>query len=271
MAMAKCRECDAEVSSEAKVCPKCGISKPVKKTSILVKLIVGFMGFIFLSSIMSTIANKDTQVNQIDKMVGWRTVGQISDSFKFIEIALGKEKDRATYDNAVNILCKNKGDCSIAFFLSGDRIPATQSFKQFFDNGQFRDYPLLAFWANSLSSGSANFTTWDCERAGADGAPLDALCGVGIREANSAILKIAGRTGMAEACLWPLGNGPDVAASYIASISDPGRREQFQSNYNRSYSSSRTGPDNREDCKNLRPKIEEATKLAIKTLTLPRN
>lgn len=269
--MAQCRECDAEVSSEAKVCPKCGVSKPVKKTSIFVKVIVGFMGFVILSSILSTIANKDTQVNAINKIVGWRTVGQISDSFKFVEIAQGKEKDRATYDNAVNILCKNKGDCSIAFFMPGDRVPATQNFKQFFNSGQFRDYPLLALWASNLSSGSANFTTWDCERAGAEGAPLDALCGLGIREAYRAILKIAGRTGTAEACLWPTGNGPAVAASYIASISDAGRREQFQRSYDRSYSSSRTGPDNREDCKRLRPKIEEATKLAIKTLTLPRS
>lgn len=31
MALAKCRECGTEVSEEAKVCPKCGISKPVKK------------------------------------------------------------------------------------------------------------------------------------------------------------------------------------------------------------------------------------------------
>lgn len=33
--MSKCRECGAEVSDQAKVCPKCGVAKPVRKTSIL--------------------------------------------------------------------------------------------------------------------------------------------------------------------------------------------------------------------------------------------
>jgi ribosomal protein L40E len=41
MAIAKCRECGAEVSDSAKTCPKCGIAKPVKKTSLLVKLLLG--------------------------------------------------------------------------------------------------------------------------------------------------------------------------------------------------------------------------------------
>lgn len=41
MAMAKCRECGTEVSDSAKTCPKCGISKPVKKTSLLVKVVFG--------------------------------------------------------------------------------------------------------------------------------------------------------------------------------------------------------------------------------------
>lgn len=44
MAMAKCRECGAEVSDSAKTCPKCGVDKPVKKTSIFVKLLLGLFG-----------------------------------------------------------------------------------------------------------------------------------------------------------------------------------------------------------------------------------
>lgn len=35
MAMGKCRECGAEVSDQAKTCPKCGVSRPVRKTSKL--------------------------------------------------------------------------------------------------------------------------------------------------------------------------------------------------------------------------------------------
>lgn len=42
MAMAKCKECGAEVSDSAKTCPKCGKSNPTNKTSLLVKVIIGF-------------------------------------------------------------------------------------------------------------------------------------------------------------------------------------------------------------------------------------
>lgn len=44
MAIAKCRECGAEVSDSAKTCPKCGVAKPVKKTSLIVKIFLGLMG-----------------------------------------------------------------------------------------------------------------------------------------------------------------------------------------------------------------------------------
>jgi hypothetical protein len=44
MAMAKCRECGAEVSDSAKTCPKCGVAKPVKKTSLLAKIFLGLLG-----------------------------------------------------------------------------------------------------------------------------------------------------------------------------------------------------------------------------------
>ncbi len=52
MTMAKCRECATEVSDEAKSCPKCGISKPVKKTSMLVKILAGLFGLAILSNII---------------------------------------------------------------------------------------------------------------------------------------------------------------------------------------------------------------------------
>jgi hypothetical protein len=44
MAMAKCRECGAEVSDSAKTCPKCGVAKPVKKTSLIAIIFLGLLG-----------------------------------------------------------------------------------------------------------------------------------------------------------------------------------------------------------------------------------
>ena len=53
MAIAKCRECGTEVSDQAKTCPKCGVSAPVKKTSMFVKLIAGVFGIAVLGNVVS--------------------------------------------------------------------------------------------------------------------------------------------------------------------------------------------------------------------------
>ncbi|MBW8891986.1 MAG: zinc ribbon domain-containing protein [Burkholderiales bacterium] len=49
--MGKCRECGTEVSDQAKVCPKCGVSRPVRKTSLLVKLLAVLFGLFILGRI----------------------------------------------------------------------------------------------------------------------------------------------------------------------------------------------------------------------------
>lgn len=64
MAIAKCRECGAEVSDQAKACPKCGISTPVKKTSLLAKIIAGFFGLVVAISVIGSAIEKDTQQPQ---------------------------------------------------------------------------------------------------------------------------------------------------------------------------------------------------------------
>ena len=57
MAIAKCRECGTEVSDQAKTCPKCGVSKPVKKTSALTLIVTGLFCFVALSMCMSAVNN----------------------------------------------------------------------------------------------------------------------------------------------------------------------------------------------------------------------
>jgi len=53
MALAKCRECSKEVSTEAKTCPHCGVSNPVKKgTSGLTLTIAGLVVIAALSAIL---------------------------------------------------------------------------------------------------------------------------------------------------------------------------------------------------------------------------
>ena len=56
MALVNCRECKAEVSAEAKTCPKCGVSSPaVRPTSLIERIIqiavvVGIIWLIFQTS-----------------------------------------------------------------------------------------------------------------------------------------------------------------------------------------------------------------------------
>ena len=59
MAIAKCRECGSDVSDSAKTCPKCGISKPIKKTSLIVKLFWGLLGLGIVGQFIGGGAGKD--------------------------------------------------------------------------------------------------------------------------------------------------------------------------------------------------------------------
>lgn len=58
MALGKCRECGTEVSSEAKVCPKCGIAKPAKRKSQLLKVIGWIFGLSFLAIFIGAFMGK---------------------------------------------------------------------------------------------------------------------------------------------------------------------------------------------------------------------
>ncbi|MDT3678780.1 MAG: hypothetical protein ROZ64_08090 [Burkholderiaceae bacterium] len=63
MAMGTCRECRTEVSDRAKTCPKCGISKPVKRTSLLVKLLAGLFGLAVLGNIIGGVSGGSTSTS----------------------------------------------------------------------------------------------------------------------------------------------------------------------------------------------------------------
>lgn len=62
MALIKCRECGAAISTEAKACPSCG-AKP-KKTLTIRTVLGGILGLIILSSIIGNDVNK-AKVNKM--------------------------------------------------------------------------------------------------------------------------------------------------------------------------------------------------------------
>lgn len=208
---------------------------------------------------------------QTPKDAKWKVIGGTHPpgmNIKFVEINPDHATDRRQYDSAVDAVCRDSNAVAfVAFFLPGDRVPANQSTRQFFDAGGWSNYPLLAYASCTKSNrGAAEFTEWDCGRAGVDGAPLEALCGPGIKEAFSAILSLAGRAGMAEACGWPKNADEKATLAYIEDIKDVGRQHQFREAFTKMHQSSKKGPDTRSDCSKLRPKIEESAKSARATL-----
>lgn len=198
----------------------------------------------------------------------WKVAGQLKDGLqaKFVEINGTKAQDRATYDDAVSTLCRNQQICVIGFFVAGDRLPNSQDSRQFFASGGWEPYSPLAIWWSNTATGKTGFTKWDCKRAGEAGAPIDALCGDGIDEAHSALLSLASRVGIGEACKWPATDGAAIAAKYIASLSDVKRREHFQKAYEQMYVSSRSGPDQLSKCARIRAKLDADAKKARQTL-----
>lgn len=53
MAIENCRECDREVSSKAKTCPYCGISKPVHTTSPIMVIFLSMITVLVVMCMMS--------------------------------------------------------------------------------------------------------------------------------------------------------------------------------------------------------------------------
>ncbi|MBY0445589.1 MAG: hypothetical protein K2Q15_10325 [Burkholderiales bacterium] len=67
MALQKCRECAKEISTEVKICPYCGVSKPTvavkvkKKTS---PILLGTLGLLFFGMVMMGVANQSRKAEQ---------------------------------------------------------------------------------------------------------------------------------------------------------------------------------------------------------------
>lgn len=59
MALVKCGECGAEVSSEAETCPKCGARVKAKPMGCFAKLVVVFLGFVILSTLIAIFGVSD--------------------------------------------------------------------------------------------------------------------------------------------------------------------------------------------------------------------
>ncbi|MBR1151202.1 hypothetical protein [Bradyrhizobium sp. JYMT SZCCT0428] len=196
----------------------------------------------------------------------WKVVGRVPDKSKpiFVELDQTAVARREIYDEAVRSLC-GSASCQILFLAPGDPTPPSSSFKAFYDFGGF-NVRHLAYWY-SAQPGSGDFTGWDCERAGANGAPLSALCGDSVREAHKAILTLTIHAGTQKACGWPPNGDEKIVGDYISRMSDKPRQEQFQSIFLQVYNGGNRRPDNLSECDNVRKRNAARLLEARKLLT----
>lgn len=80
MVLVRCKECGAEVSTQAETCPKCGVKKPTKKHSGCFILIVGFLalgiiGLIFSPSTPPAVQPKAGVSSQDKNDIAQKTAG----------------------------------------------------------------------------------------------------------------------------------------------------------------------------------------------------
>lgn len=59
MALKNCRECGAEVSDQAKTCPRCGIKNPIKRTSLITKVLLGIIATPFIVIALGKLTGQD--------------------------------------------------------------------------------------------------------------------------------------------------------------------------------------------------------------------
>ena len=203
----------------------------------------------------------------------WRIARNLSDenTFRFIIITPGLESEGYAYKDAIDKLCNQQSSpsfCDLSFFSEGDRLPPpNQSKKDFFQKGGFSGYRMLAHYSQNRGTGSAGFTTWECERAGIKDAPLSALCGEGVRENYSAALALGGYISTASSCGWPQTKDEVYFTDYLKKLENSERKNQYKEAFDKMLKGN--GPDDRANCTNLRARMEERVKEARQVLGIP--
>jgi hypothetical protein len=189
-----------------------------------------------------------------DKTHGGDTLG-----WTIIRLEIGPEfvKDRSVYDAAVNAICSDRARgniCVIGFFLPGDKIPTDLAFPVI-----WKDFKPLAVWWGNDATRSKEFTHWDCSRAGVEGSPPSALCGIAAKEAIRLASSLGQRKRIGEFCNWPPRNDiATILSELLDEMAKYGRSAQLKTAYNKMLESGRNiGITERSyDCKEMRPKID---------------
>jgi hypothetical protein len=195
----------------------------------------------------------------------WRVAAVLDDPREyriiFVEIDSASVKKPAVYRDAASELC-SKGECwQLAFYPQGDPLPPHTTRRAWGAAGNYKYYPPVATYFGN----TREFARWDCDRIGAEGSPLNALCG--FREQYGAVLALASRDGWVRGCGLPPApvSGRTVVERYAASL-PPDRRAQILAAYDKHLLDSESGPSDPGICKKSRAIVETDAREARLTL-----
>jgi len=244
--------------------------------SFLKGFVLSVIGVIGLLLIVITIGASNRQIStptSDSAPLGWRIAGGFSDSelFFFVTIAPEFQNRRTVYNDAVVKICEQPSSpriCIIHFFAQSDRIPSRQPRQKFFEAGGFKDYRQLAVYWRNQNSGVANWTVWDCERAGIKDSPPESLCDPTVSAVHEAAMRLGSRTGQIKGCGWPPTDDAAHFSAYLLTVKDPALHRMYREAFDKMNSGK--GPDDPVDCVRLRARSEDRAAEARRILGFPR-
>jgi len=224
------------------------------------------IGLILLGLVVVIIANSENRASNPAQHAedtagqGWSIAQHASHdpviTLTYVYVEPAAARRRAVYDDAVSAICPQRSPrsniCSVQFYLSGDAIPSRARITR-----QEGINPLATWWEND-TSGLREYNTWDCDRAPVEDAPMRALCGQGVAEAYGAILSLALREGIGEACRWPVNKIGEPALSEILSAVSTDRAVYFRAAYDRMLETGRKPVDPSYDCRRYQSVSDKA-------------
>jgi len=140
MALIKCKECGAEISAQAKTCPKCGapVKKPMPK-GCLITLIVGAVLFLIIF-IISSIEDSD-----FEQVGYYKTKLRNGSYFRLFSVYTSSTNWEKMKKYAQNQMWSEGGSTFVFFFNDRKNTPdVTQVGMKF--NKKYERYWIAGYW-----------------------------------------------------------------------------------------------------------------------------
>ena len=202
------------------------------------------------------------------------TSNQLIDAY-FVVVDDAHQRNRLTFETAAHKLCPVAKSgwpiCQVSIYAVGNPVPP--------DNVNMKGILIpeaysrvLAIYSTVQDGSPASWGSWDCQRAGSEGAPTSALCG-NLRERFDAVIALSSRASLAVGCSWSKYEADVIGVrTYIESTRNSEERAMFTKNFNLFYRNGFSRPDSLSDCSRIRPKIEadaEAARRLIGVRPMP--